>query len=96
MAIYVLEGRYALVVGGDQELSLSPGSFVNVPRGMVHALKATGRNPGRCLVILSPPGPLERFFEEVGVCAGDGAGPDTQAVLTSARRHGISLLTEPV
>ncbi len=97
-AIYVLEGEYVLVMSGDEGLRLAPGSFAIVPRGTVHALEATGRNPGRCLVILTPPGPLERFFEEVGVHAGNGAQAprDAEEVLASARRHRISLLTRPV
>jgi quercetin dioxygenase-like cupin family protein len=93
-AIYVLEGEYALLVSGGEGLRLAPGSFAIVPRGTVHALEVTGSNPGRCLVILTPPGSLERFFEEVGVRAGNEA-PDAQEVLASARRHGISLLTRP-
>lgn len=96
-AIYVLEGEYTLV-SGDEESRLGPGSFASVPRGTLHALKVTGNEPGRMLAILSPPGSLERFFEEVGVRAGNGAPapPDEEEVLASARRHGISLLTRPV
>lgn len=69
-AIYVLEGEYALFVSGDEESRRARGSFATVPRGTVHALEVTGSNPGRCLVILTPPVSLERFFEEVGVRAG--------------------------
>jgi uncharacterized cupin superfamily protein len=97
-AIYVLEGEYTLLVSGDEELRLARGSFATVPRGTVHALEVTGSNPGRCLVILTPPGELERFFEEVGVRARNEvpATPDAQEVFASARRHGISLLRTPV
>jgi len=97
-AIYVLEGEYALFVSGEEEARLARGSFATVPRGTLHALEVTGSNPGRCLVILTPSGPLERFFEEVGVRAGyeAPAPPGAQEVLASARRHGISLLRTPV
>ncbi len=64
--IYVLEGEYTLVFEG-QRSSMSPGSFVSVPRGTVHSLKVAGDMPGRSLAILTPPGALELFFEEVGV-----------------------------
>lgn len=101
-AIYVLEGEYAFV-GGDEELRLGPGSFVSIPRGTVHAFKVTGSGPGRCLAILTPPGPLERFFEEVGVPVTNGEAftppdgpPDMQKVLASARRNGIEALIKPV
>lgn len=97
-AIYVLEGEYALFVSGDEELRLARGSFATIPKGTVHALEVTGSNPGRCLMIITPPGSLERFFEEVGVRAGNEAPipPDAQEVFASARRHGISLLRTPV
>ena len=97
-AIYVLEGTYALLLGGDEALTLARGSFATIHRGTVHTLEVTGSEPGRCLVILTPPGPLERFFEEVGVRAENEAPDhqDTQEVLASARRHGISLLRTPV
>ncbi|CAN5737229.1 hypothetical protein BH20ACT11_BH20ACT11_04800 [soil metagenome] len=101
-AVYVLQGEYALVVGGG-ELRLGPGSFASVPRGTVHASRVTGSEPGRCLVILTPPGPTERFFEEVGVPVADWAPlapprdlPDMERFLASARRHGIELLTTQV
>lgn len=101
-AVYVLQGEYALVVGG-RELRLGPGSFAPVPRGTVHASRVTGSEPGRCLVILTPPGPTERFFEEVGVPVADGAPiapprdlPDMERLLASARRNGIEILTTPV
>lgn len=101
-AVYVLQGEYALVVGGV-ELRLSPGSFASVPRGTVHAFRVTGSEPGRCLVILTPPGPTERFFEEVGVPVADGTPiapprdlPDMERFLASARKNGIELLTTPV
>jgi quercetin dioxygenase-like cupin family protein len=84
-AIYVLEGEYALFVSGDEELRLTRGSFASVPRGTIHALEVTGSNPGRCLVILTPPGALERFFEEVGVRAGNEAPPRTHKRSSPAR-----------
>lgn len=94
-AIYVLEGEYALVTG-DKETRLGPGSFAFVPRGTVHAIRVAGDGPGRHLAILAPPGPMERFIEEVGVPLESEVAPDMDEVAASGRRHGISFLTKPV
>jgi quercetin dioxygenase-like cupin family protein len=102
-AIYVLEGEYTLMFG-DEESRLGPGSFASVPRGTVHALKVAGDRPGRSLTILTPPGPLERFYQEVGVSVADRStsfappedAPEMEEVVASARRHGTYLLRRPV
>ncbi|HET7480032.1 MAG TPA: cupin domain-containing protein, partial [Rubrobacteraceae bacterium] len=96
--VYVLEGEYVFF-SGEEELVVGPGSLVSISRGTTHAFKVTGQEPGRCLMILTPPGPLERFFEEVGVPVGNGASsgsPEMEEVLASARRNGIELLITPV
>jgi quercetin dioxygenase-like cupin family protein len=104
--IYVLEGEFSFA-SGDGALTLGPGCVVCVPRGTVHALKVSGGEPGRCLLLLAPPGPLERFFEEVGAPVTEGAPfarngshprmeTDAEKVLESARRNGIELLVTPV
>ncbi len=103
-AIYILEGEYSLV-SGDEESRLGPGSFASVPKGTVHALrKVAGDGPGRSLALLTPPGALERFLEEVGVPVANRStsfaapknAPEMEEVVASARRHGIYLLTRPV
>ena len=102
-AIYILEGEYTLVFD-DEESRLGPGSFASVPKGMVHALKVAGDGPRRFLAILTPPGALERFFEEVGVPIVDWSTPfappedvpEVEEVVASARRHGTYLLRRPV
>lgn len=96
-AVYVLEGEYALATG-DRKMRLRPGSSAFVPRGMVHALEVVGNGPGRFLAILAPPGPMERFIEEIGVPVESEAAPapDMDEVVASARQHGTYLLTRPV
>jgi quercetin dioxygenase-like cupin family protein len=104
--IYVLEGEFSFASGAGA-LTLGPGCVVSVPKGTVHALRVSGGEPGRCLLLLAPPGPLERFLEEVGVPVTDGAPfarndshpqmeTDAEKVLQSARRNGIELLITPV
>ena len=59
---YVLEGEFLFLVG-ERQVSASPGSFVFVPRGTVHAAKAIGTGPCKVLIAYVPGG-LERSFEE--------------------------------
>jgi quercetin dioxygenase-like cupin family protein len=59
---YVLEGEFLFLVG-ERQVSGSPGTFVFVPRGTVHAAKAIGTGPCKVLIAYVPGG-LERSFEE--------------------------------
>ena len=59
---YVLEGEYRFVVG--ETTALAPaGSFVFVPRGMVHSARCVGAGPGRVLAAYVPGGPELAFAE---------------------------------
>jgi len=61
-AFYVLEGELTVRVGA-REISAPAGSFVVVPRGVVHQPSNPGSEPTRVLLIFSPGG-MDRFFEE--------------------------------
>jgi mannose-6-phosphate isomerase-like protein (cupin superfamily) len=45
---YVLEGQFLFLVG-ERQVSGSPGTFVFIPRGTVHAAKVIGGEPGKYL-----------------------------------------------
>ena len=59
---YVLEGELTVRVG-ERRFTAPVGSFVVIPRGVVHQPSNPGTNPTRVLLIFSPSG-MERFFEE--------------------------------
>ena len=61
---YVLEGQFLFLVG-ERQVSASPGTFVFIPRGTVHAAKVIGSEPGKVLAAYIPGG-QERSFEEYG------------------------------
>lgn len=48
---------------GERTITAPVGSFVVIPRGVVHQPSNPGTEPTRVLVIFSPAG-MERFFEE--------------------------------
>jgi len=59
---YVLEGELTVRVG-TRRISAPTGSFVVIPRGVVHQPSNPGAEPTRVLLIFSPAG-MDRFFEE--------------------------------
>lgn len=61
--IYVLFGRLHVRLGEEQVVAPA-GSFILVPRGMVHAHANLDEEPARYLALFSPPG-MEAYFEEL-------------------------------
>lgn len=59
---YVLEGELTVRVG-ERKITAPEGSFVVIPRGVVHQPSNPGTEPTRVLLIFSPAG-MESFFEE--------------------------------
>jgi quercetin dioxygenase-like cupin family protein len=59
---YVLEGELTVRVG-SRKIVAPAGSFVVVPRGVVHQPSNPGMQPTRVLLLFSPAG-MDRFFEE--------------------------------
>ncbi len=88
---YVLEGELTVRVG-PRKIVAPAGSFVVVPRGVVHQPSNPGTQPTRVLLVFSPGG-MDRFFKE----AAEGrmplqAVPEDPAVLerlgTFTERYG--------
>jgi quercetin dioxygenase-like cupin family protein len=61
-AFYVQEGELTVRVG-PRTITAPAGSFVVVPRGVVHQPSNPGPQPTRVLLIFSPAG-MDHFFEE--------------------------------
>ncbi|HEY7055381.1 MAG TPA: cupin domain-containing protein [Vicinamibacterales bacterium] len=100
-AFYVLEGTFDFSLDG-RPFSAGPGSFVLLPRGIVHTHSAGGGKPARALVIQSPAG-VEKFIAEAGSVATDRlqrpAPPDIAAlgrIVAIAAQHGIDVPPAPV
>jgi mannose-6-phosphate isomerase-like protein (cupin superfamily) len=58
----VVEGELTVRVG-ERKITAPVGSFVVIPRGVIHQPSNPGTEPTRVLLIFSPSG-MEHFFEE--------------------------------
>ena len=67
---YVLEGEFDFFLG-DRTVRVGPGSFINVPPGVMHDFRNPGALPARWLGIFSPGG-LDRYFEEIMTLVNEG------------------------
>ncbi len=88
---YVLEGRYALLMG-EQTVELGPGDYAFVPRGTVHAFTNVGSEPARMLILVTPGGIHDTFFDELDEQPAVAAGePDISRLLAVAPKYGIEI-----
>jgi quercetin dioxygenase-like cupin family protein len=61
---YVLEGEITFVADGQRVIARK-GTFLNVPRGVVHTFKNESQSDARMLILVAPAG-LEKMFEQTG------------------------------
>ncbi len=61
---YILEGDYILEVGSER-FRLGPGDSVLGPRNVPHVWAFVGTGQGRQLVVFTPAGKLEAFFQKL-------------------------------
>lgn len=91
-AIYVLEGEITLRVG-DQLITAPAGTFVLMPRDVVHTFSNPSTEPTRVLVISSP-GAVERYFEEAIALAKESPGgvPNREKLAALAATYNIEFV----
>ena len=71
---YVLEGTMWYELGGES-VTAPAGTFIHVPRGIVHGFRNIGSRPARILDYHTPGG-FEKFFEAAGTeCLDQKNGP---------------------
>ena len=88
---YILEGELGVMVAEDEFLA-GPGSFVVRPKGIPHALWASGDRPVRALDIYTPAG-FEAFGEELARTLADKPA-SFEEVAAIGRRHDVTFLPE--
>ena len=91
-ALYGLEGEVTVRVG-DQIHTVGPGTFVLMPRDVVHTFSNPGTVPARVLVVSSP-GAVIHYFEEAAALtnASPTGHPDMQQVGALAAKYGIEFV----
>jgi quercetin dioxygenase-like cupin family protein len=98
-AFWVLEGELEVLVGEDR-FKAGAGSFVHLPKGVLHSYQNVGTGPARFLTLMVPAG-LEKFFEEVGKLATNLSSPppfeeeDIDKLLVVAPKYGVEIPPPP-
>jgi quercetin dioxygenase-like cupin family protein len=97
-AFYILEGQLRFSCG-DRTWQTTPGTFVFLPRGIVHGFRVEGSQPARLLQFNTPAG-IEHFFVQAGEPAQQRAlppagPPQVDKVLARAEAYGIDIMGPP-
>jgi uncharacterized cupin superfamily protein len=82
---YVLEGEVEILVG-HQKVQGQPGAFVLVPRATPHAFANRGTKPAKLLIMFTPAGEREKYFEGLAELMKNGQKPDKEALLELMRQ----------
>jgi len=97
-AFWILEGVYSFTLNSRQ-LQVAAGSYISVPRGILHAYTNSGNGPARMLVLVTPGGIRERFYAEAGeLVTAQGAStlsndlPDLSRLLGIGQKYGVEIL----
>lgn len=91
----MLEGELQVVVG-ENTFNARTGSFVHLPKGVLHSYQNVGTAPARFLTLMVPAG-LEKFFEDVGKPGTDLSSPppfddgDVDKLLAAAPKYGVEI-----
>ena len=83
---YVVEGEVQIRVG-DQALRARPGDFVLVPPGVAHGFGNPGNDPAKMLLVISPAGVHESYFEELAEVLRKPGPPDVGAIGALRKRY---------
>jgi quercetin dioxygenase-like cupin family protein len=83
---YVVEGEVQ-IRAGDRMLKAGPGDFVLVPPGVPHGFGNAGDGPARMLLVISPAGVHESYFDELAELLAKPGPPDAEAIADLRRRY---------
>jgi quercetin dioxygenase-like cupin family protein len=89
---YVLSGEITFKIGDEVTVG-GPGTCAFMPRGLAHAWKNTGAEPGRVLFLYAP-GRAGKFFEEAAEM-GRSFSVDDQQLAEASKRHGWEIVGPP-
>jgi quercetin dioxygenase-like cupin family protein len=76
---YIVDGTVD-IRAGEQLLHAHPGDFVLIPPGVAHGFSSAGDGPAKMVLVISPAGMHERYFEELAELLAVPGKPDSQAI----------------
>ncbi|MBW4565452.1 MAG: cupin domain-containing protein [Mojavia pulchra JT2-VF2] len=82
---YVLEGEVEIQVG-DRTIVGHPGAFVLVPRSTPHTFANRSTKPAKLLIMFTPGGEREKYFEGLAALLKDGQKPNREAFIELMRQ----------
>ena len=83
---YVVEGQFQ-IRAGDRMLRAGPGDFVLVPPGVPHGFGNPDGGPAKMVLLISPAGVHERYFEELAELLAKPGPPDIRAIAELRKRY---------
>ena len=83
---YVVEGE-CQIRAGDRLLTAHAGDFVLVPPGVPHGIGNPNGSPAKVVILISPAGVHERYFEELAEILAKPGAPDIQAISELRQRY---------
>jgi mannose-6-phosphate isomerase-like protein (cupin superfamily) len=87
-AWYILDGELTFTIG-ERTVHATAGTFLFVPRGVLHATVNPGTRPARYLAWFTPP-QMERYFEErAALLTETGDQPTSAALDALVAKYGI-------
>ena len=89
--IHVLEGELLIRLGTERSMAAA-GSWVFIPRGVVHGWKNIGRTPARATYLFTP-GQGAKFFEALRLLALPIPRIDQETLAALSKRHGYELVS---
>ena len=83
---YVVEGQFQ-IRAGDRMLRAGPGDFVLVPPGVPHGFGNPDGGPAKMVLLISPAGVHERYFEELAELLAKPGPPNIRAIAELRKRY---------
>jgi quercetin dioxygenase-like cupin family protein len=83
---YVVEGEFQ-IRAGERTFRATPGDFVLVPPGMPHSFGNGSGAPAKMVLLISPAGVHERYFEKLSAILSQPGAPDVQAIADLRLRY---------
>ena len=85
-SFYILSGTVRLFDGATWT-EASPGDFLHVPQGGIHAFRNESGTPASMLLLFAPGAPREGYFEELAQIAADQRDLSDEEWLDVYHRH---------